>query len=91
MERVVKNGSISVDWNYYSAFNEDGEMVPLRDGKITVNIDVFTKEMYIEYYGKHLTCMKVGERRRDEAFEVENQKELTRVLDSARNRKKRNL
>ena len=91
MERVVKNGSISVDWNFYSAFNKDGERIPLRDGKITVYIDVFTEEMYIEYYGKHLTCMKVGERRRNEAFEVENQKELNRLLDTVHGRKKRNL
>lgn len=38
-------------------------------------------EIYIERYGKHYTCMKVGERKRDRIYSVNNEKELQKVLN----------
>ena len=44
-------------------------------------IDAITDEIYIERYGKHYTCMKVGERKRDNYYTVSNEKELQKVLN----------
>ena len=44
-------------------------------------MDAITDEIYIERYGKHYTCMKVGERKRNNFYTVSNEKELQRVLN----------
>ena len=43
--------------------------------------DAITEEIYIERYGKHYTCIKVGERKRDRIYSVNNEKELQKVLN----------
>ena len=58
MDRVMRNGTFTMDWNYYSAVNAYGEVVLLRDGHITVYVDVFTEEMYSHRCLKtHLHCV----------------------------------
>lgn len=72
----------------YSPFNEDGELVELTDHtKVEIYIDALTDEIYIERYNKRYTCMKVGDRRRNDMFEVENQKQLNDLLNEQRKKK----
>lgn len=69
----------------YSPFDKNGELLVLNDRKhITVCIDIVSEEMYIEYYGKHYTCLPVGERKREKVQEVEGQKQLQELLDERR-------
>ena len=83
--RQIRRGHFSLGKVYYSAFTADGELLDLLDGtKVDVNIDALTDEIYIERYGKHYTCMKVGEKRRDELFEVDSQKQLNDLLNEQR-------
>ena len=57
----------------------------LRDNsKVEIYIDALTDEIYIERYNKRYTCMKVGDRRRDDMFEVDNQKQLNDLLNEHR-------
>jgi len=83
--RVINNTMFSMNNMLYSPFDENGELLVLNDGKhITVCIDIISEEMYIEYYGKHYTCFRVGERKRDKVREVEGQKQLQELLDERR-------
>ena len=66
----------------YSAFDEDGVLQVYSEGsKVTVYVDAFTEEIYVEHGNRHCTCLKVGERKHAEAEPVENQKHLNELLD----------
>lgn len=58
--RQIRNNSFSMGMKLYSPTNENGEVIPIKSGtKVTVFIDVFTEEMYIEYYGIKRLCYPV--------------------------------
>ena len=83
--RQIIRGHFSLGKLLYSPFNEDGELLELRDhSKVEIYIDALTDEIYIERYNKRYTCMKVGDRRRDDMFEVDNQKQLNDLLNEHR-------
>ena len=53
--------------------------------QVKVFKDVFTEELYIEYYGKHYTCVCLGTRMaRDNQFTINDQKDLQELLESGR-------
>ena len=80
--RQIRNNVFSMGNSLYTAVTSDGEVVPFNQKQsITVYEDAITEEIYIERYGKHYTCMKVGERKRDRIYSVNNEKELQKVLN----------
>ena len=81
-QRQIRNDVFSMGNCLYTPVSSDGEIVHLNQRQsITVYVDAITDEIYIERYGKHYTCMKVGERKRDNFYTVSNEKELQRVLN----------
>lgn len=87
--RQMKDDMFSMEMNLYSAVNENGEIVHFNQKQpVTIYRDVFTNEIYIERYGKHYTCVKVGERKRDEIYKISTQKELQGVLNEIRDKTK---
>ena len=79
--RTVNNNSFSLGNVLYSAFNENGELLKLNQkSKVNVYIDALTGEVYMERYGKHYTCMKIGERKRDPVYVAETEKDIQRYL-----------
>lgn len=86
--RQIQRGHFSLGKVYYSPITADGEILALRDRtKLDIYVDALTDEIYIERYNKRYTCVKVGEKRRDESFEVENQKQLNDLLNERRRNK----
>lgn len=80
--RQIRNNVFSMGNSLYTAVTSDGEVVPFNQKQsITVYEDAITEEIYIERYGKHYTCMKVGERKRGRIYSVNNEKELQKVLN----------
>ena len=74
--RQIRNDVFSLENSLYTPVTEDGEPVHFNQkSSIMVYVDAVTEEIYIERYGKHYTCMKVGERKHDPIFDVENEKE----------------
>ena len=87
--RQIRNDVFSLENSLYTPVTEDGEPVHFNQkSSIMVYVDAVTEEIYIERYGKHYTCMKVGERKHDPIFDVENEKELQRVLNEMKESKK---
>ena len=81
-QRQIRNDVFSMGNCLYTPVTSNGEIVHLSQKQnITVYIDAITDEIYIERYGKHYTCMKVGERKRDNYYTVSNEKELQKVLN----------
>jgi hypothetical protein len=79
--RTMRNNMFSMGNSLYEAFDADGVMLEIyQKTPITVKIDAFTEEMYINRYGKHYKCEKVGERRRDPIYEADSQKDVQRIL-----------
>ncbi|MCH4012734.1 MAG: hypothetical protein LKE64_10475 [Solobacterium sp.] len=84
-KRIMRDDVFSFETNLYSAFNEDGELVRLKNGTtVHIYIDALTDEMYIERYGKRYACIQVGQRRRTNIEEAENRKQLTNLLNNMR-------
>lgn len=80
--RQIRNNVFSMGNSLYTAVTSDGEVVRFNQKQsITVYEDAITEEIYIERYGKHYTCMKVEERKRDRIYSVNNEKELQKVLN----------
>lgn len=87
--RQIMRGHFSLGKLLYSPFDEEGELLDLKNHtKVDIYIDALTDEIYIERYNKHYTCMKVGGKRRDDMFEVENQKQLNDLLNENRRKEK---
>lgn len=84
--RKIKNLSFSYDNDLYSLFeHQTGNQLELKNGtEITVYLDVFTAELYIERYNKRYDCIKTGERKRDENFEAQSQKKLNELLSDTK-------
>ena len=80
--RVIRNLTFSFENSLYSLFeHETGVQLELKNGtQILIYLDIFKKELYIERYNKRYDCIKVGERRRDEAHEAQTQKQLNELL-----------
>lgn len=88
MTRNLYNDMISFQKNYYSLIDENGEVLSLNNGtKVNVYLDVFTRELYAERYGKKYTCIKVGTRKRTPVEEADNEKEVAALLRSYRGQK----
>lgn len=84
-ERVMRNNMFSFEKDLYNAFDENGVLfVRYAKSKITVYRDALNGELYLEYYNKKYICVKTGERKRNQAYEVENQKELQQLLEDER-------
>ena len=82
LQRQMRRNMFSLANDLYSAFDEDGVLQVYSEGsKVTVYVDAFTEEIYVEHGNRHCTCLKVGERKHAEAEPVENQKHLNELLD----------
>ena len=72
----------------HTAVTSDGEVVPFNQKQsITVYEDATTEEIYIERYGKHCTCMKVGSGSATESIQLITRKNFRKF--SMRCRKKK--
>lgn len=79
--RQVRNNMFSMGNALYSAFDENGVLLEFNQKTaVNVYVDVFTEEIYLERYDKHYTCMKVGQRKRDDIYEANTQKQLAQIL-----------
>lgn len=84
--RQINSSMFSFEKQLYIPVDNNGIPRIISDGS-TVNVfqDVFTDELYIEYYGKRYACRNVGVRDRSStAYIAENQKDLQELLKSGR-------
>ena len=84
--RQINSSMISFENRRYKPVNKDGTLHVIQNGT-TVNVfrDVFTEEIYIEYYGKRYICIDAGARERPvEAYNIDNQKDIQELLKVGR-------
>lgn len=84
--RQINSSMISFEKQLYKPVNEDGSLHVIREGTtVKVFRDVFTENLYIEYYGKRYPCVVAGARRRTDSQEtISNQKDLQELLKDNR-------
>ena len=77
---------ISFEKKLFKPVDDNGRVKVIQDGtQVKVFKDVFTEELYIEYYGKHYTCVCTGTRTaRNNQFTINDQKDLQELLESGR-------
>lgn len=82
-QRIIRHECFSLFMDLYSPFDDDGVLLAIRDKtKITVYIDMISDEVYIERYGKHYTCHKIGQRyKKRDLHKVDDQRQLDNLLD----------
>lgn len=85
-QRKINSEMISFEKKLFKPVDDNGRVQVIRNGtQVKVFKDVFTEELYIEYYGKHYTCVCVGTRMaRNNQFTINGQKDLQELLESGR-------
>ena len=86
MTRVMHDDMFSFEKCYYSAVDSNGEVLSFKNGTtVKLYLDVFTRELYIEWYGNRYDCVKVGVRQRTPIEEAANEKEVASLMRKYRN------
>lgn len=85
LTRIARGGMISYEMGLYWMVDPNGELYDPGEGvKVSLFIDVWTEEMYVERYGKRYLCVLCGVREHRKAELVDNQKELQDLLKRMR-------
>ncbi len=84
-ERIIKNDMFSLENKYYSLIDESGTKIHIiNDTKVHIRIDVFTKKITVNRYGKVYDTILVSDRKRKPSSVINNQKELQEFLNTQR-------
>lgn len=85
LTRVARGGMISYEMGLYWMVDGNGELYDPGEGvKVSLFIDVWTEDMYVERYGRRYACVLCGVREHRKAELVDNQKELQELLRKMR-------
>ena len=86
LTRVARGGMISYEMGLHWMVDGNGELYDPGEGaEVSLFIDVWTEEMYVERYGKRYLCVLCGVRGHRKAELADNQKELQDLLKRMRN------
>lgn len=83
--RIARGGMISYEMGLYWMVDAEGELYDPGEGvKVSLYIDVWTEDMYVERYGKRYSCVLCGVREHRKPELVGNQRELQDLLKKMR-------